>query len=98
MAHSTPSGMPLFNYALFTPSGYPYSPSDESDNNHMSNPDDTLSPFAKRGELEALQPEGQERKKVLRGTARELREFIAPLSKRERLYMLNSPPNMLSTL
>lgn len=102
MAHSTPSGMPLLNYALFTFSGYLYSPSDESDNDLMPNPDDTRSPFAKRGELEALQPEEQERKVVLRESAREFDELIASLSKRERLYMLNSFPghalNQLSSM
>ena len=91
--------MPLLSYALFTPSCYPYSPSDESDNDLMPNPDDTWSPFAKRGELEALQPEEQERKVLLRESAREFGELIASLSKRKRLYILDSlPGNALNQL
>ena len=92
MAQYTPSGMPLLNYARFTPSGYPYNESDESDNDVIATPENDWSPFSKRREIENSSTEEIERREILTANAERVGKVLASLSQRERLYMLSALP------
>lgn len=99
MAHSntqvTPTGVVLHDLSRFTPSGYPYTQSDESDNDLIHNPDDDWTPFQKRKEIEESLPGEQERVKLLLENAENFGTEMAYLTRRERIYLLNALPGRI---
>ena len=84
--------MPLLNYAQFTPSGYPYNESDESDNDVIATLENDWSPFSKRVEVESSSTEEIERREIPTNNAERMGKVSASLSQGERIYMLNALP------
>lgn len=101
-AQFTPTGMPLHDYSRCTPSGYPFHPSDESDEDMIVNTSDSWNPCQRRVDLEIHTPEEKERFEALKAGSKEFEAEMALLTRRERMYMLNSLPgrvlNRLSTI